>query len=310
MGSADRLVAIRVRTSSPDRFRSLTAGLLAAVSLVVTAGCSSGEEPAASSAESAAPTSADDGAGAYLALGDSVPFGYRGGATAEFPDADNFVGYPELVGEELGLEVLNASCPGETTASFLDASAQSNGCQNTLQSDFGYRKAYPVHVQYESFDQSQLAFAVDALQENDDIELVTVQIGANDAFICQQTTPTNCSDAADLQGLAQTVQANVGTILSTLRGEAGYDGQIVVVTYYALNYTDAFGMATGALGGGLAQLAAANGADVADGYAAFQPRAAEAGGDSIAAGLVLPNDVHPTEEGQRLLADAVLAVVE
>ena len=27
--------------------------------------------------------------------------------------------------------------------------------------------------------------------------------------------------------------------------------------------------------------------------------AAEAGGDSVAAGLVLPNDVHPSEEGQR-----------
>ena len=266
-------------------------------------------EPTGSSAATPGEAGGDAGGGAYLALGDSVPFGYRGGATAEFSDPDNFVGYPELVGEELGLEVVNASCPGETTASFLDASAQSNGCQNTLQSDFGYRKAYPVHVQYESFDQSQLDFAVDALQENDDIELVTVQIGANDAFVCQQTTPTNCSAEADLRSLAQTVQTNLDTILSTLRGEAGYDGQIVVVTYYALNYSDAFGAATGALGGGLAQVATANGADVADGYEAFRARAGEAGGDSIAAGLVLPNDVHPTAEGQRLLADAVAAVV-
>jgi lysophospholipase L1-like esterase len=280
------------------------------VCLVVTTSCSSDDGSSESAASSTATESAEVAAGAYLALGDSVPFGYRGGATAEFSDADNFVGYPELVGEELGLEVVNASCPGETTASFLDASAQSNGCQNTLQSSFGYRKAYPVHVQYDSFDQSQLNFAVEELQENDDIELVTLQIGANDAFVCQQTTPTGCSGAADLQGLAQTVQTNLGTILSTLRQEAGYDGQIVVVTYYALDYDDAFGMATGALGGQIAQLAATYDADVADGYAAFQPPAAEAGGDSIAAGLVLPNDVHPTEEGQQLLADAVLAVVE
>jgi lysophospholipase L1-like esterase len=302
-----RLVAIRVPASATARFPSLAAGLLAATCLLVTTACSSEADPAA---ESTGSSTSSAESGTYLALGDSVPFGYRGGATAEFPDPDNFIGYPELVAEELDLELLNASCPGETTASFLDASAQSNGCENTLQSEFGYRKAYPVHVQYESFDQSQLDFAVKALQENDDIELVTLQIGANDAFICQQTTPTNCSDAADLQGLAQTVQANVGTILSTLRGEAGYDGQIVVVTYYALNYTDAFGAATGALGGGLAQLAEANGADVADGYEAFRAPAGEAGGDSIAAGLVLPNDVHPTEEGQQLLADAVLAVVD
>ena len=279
--------------------------------VVLTTACSADSSGGSSSAgSSAATSSAESEAGAYLALGDSVPFGYRGGATADFPDADNFTGYPELVAEELGLEVLNASCPGETTASFLDASAQSNGCQNTLSSDFGYRKAYPVHVQYDSFDQSQLTFAVNALQENDDIELVTVQIGANDAFVCQQTTPTRCSDPADLRTLAQTVQTNLGTILSTLRGEAGYDGQIVVVTYYALNYSDAFGAATGALGGGIAQVAEANGADVADGYEAFRAPAADAGGDSVAAGLVLPNDVHPTDEGQQLLAEAVLAVVD
>ncbi|WP_206340343.1 SGNH/GDSL hydrolase family protein [Blastococcus litoris] len=298
-----------MRTSSPARFPSLAA-LLAAGCLLMTAACSSDPEPAEDSASSStsAPTATE--AGTYLALGDSVPFGYRGGATAEFPDADNFTGYPELVGEELGLEVLNASCPGETTASFLDASAQSNGCENTLDSEFGYRKAYPVHVQYQSFDQSQMNYAVRALQENDDIELVTLQIGANDAFICQQTTPTRCSDAAALQTLAQSVQTNLTQILSTLRGEAGYDGQIVVVTYYALNYSDAFGVATGALGGQIAQLAAEYDADVADGYAAFRAPATEAGGDSIAAGLVLPNDVHPTDEGQQLLADAVLAVVE
>ncbi len=277
------------------------------------AGSHDSSAPDSSAPDSTAPGGTDEGAdegGTYLALGDSVPFGFRPGATAEYPDAENFVGYPQLVAEELGLEVLNAACPGETTESFLDTSAQSNGCQNTLQSEFGYRKAYPVHVQYSSFDQSQLDFAVEALRSDDDIELVTVQIGANDAFICQQTTPTNCSDAAALESLAQTVQANLGTILSTLRGEGGYDGQIVVVTYYALNYADAFGQATGALGGGLARVAQANGADVADGYEAFRAPAGAAGGDSVAAGLVLPNDVHPTEEGQQLLAEAVLAVVE
>lgn len=290
-----------------SRLARLVAALAACVG--VTTSCSSDTVSAESSS---APDSSEvrEAAGSYLALGDSVPFGYRGGATAELPDADDFVGYPELVGEELGLEVLNASCPGETTASFLDAGAQSNGCQNTLRSEFGYRNAYPLHVQYASVDQSQLDFAVEALQDDDDIELVTVQIGANDAFICQQTTPTNCADAAALDDLAQTVQANLGTILSTLRGEGGYDGQIVVVTYYALDYADAFGRTTGVLGGGLAQVARANGADVADGYEAFRAPAGAAGGDSTAAGLVLPNDVHPTEEGQRLLAEAVLAVVE
>ena len=295
-----------MRSRSTGRTRRV-AVILAALCAVVTTSCSSGGS-FASSAGSGAPASSS-ARGAYLALGDSVPFGFRGGATAEFSDAANFVGYPELVGEKLGLDVINAACPGETTASFLDAKAQSNGCDNSLQSGSGYRTAYPLHVRYRSVDQSQLDFAVHTLTDSPDVGLVTVQIGANDGFLCQQTTADRCSTPAEIQALGQTVQANLDRILSTLRGEGGYDGQIVVVTYYALNYSDAFGAATQLLDSGIAQVAQANGAEVADGYGAFQARATEAGGSSIDAGLVLPNDVHPTEDGQRLLADAVRSVV-
>ena len=291
--------------------RRLAVVLTAAVSVGTATSCTSSEEPAEGGAGAGAPaTSSPADVGTYLALGDSVPFGYRAGADAEFSDPDNFLGYPQLVGAELGLEVLNASCPGETTVSFLDAKGQSNGCTNTLESAFGYRLGYPVHVQYDSQDQSQLSFAVDALTENDDVELVTVQIGANDAFVCQQTTADRCSSAASVEALGQTVQANLDLILSTLRDEGGYDGQIVVLTYYALDYSDELGAATALLGNGIAQVAEANGATVADSYAAFREAATAAGGSSIDAGLVLPNDVHPTEEGQRLLAEAVTAVVE
>lgn len=296
-----------MRTGSIGRPRRIAVGL--AVCAVAVTSCSSGggtDEAAASSSAPAAST--DSTSGTYLALGDSVPFGFRGGATSEYSDADNFVGYPELVGKELGLEVVNASCPGETTASFLDSTAQSNGCDNSLQSGFGYRTAYPLHVLYDSVDQSQLDFAVTTLATTDDVDLVTLQIGANDGFICQQTTADRCSSPAEVQTLAQTVQTNLDRILKALRER--YDGQIVVVTYYALDYSDATGSATQVLDSGIAQVAEANGADVADGYQAFQQKASEAGGDSVEAGLVLPNDVHPSAQGQQLLADAVTAVVE
>jgi lysophospholipase L1-like esterase len=294
-----------VRSSLVGRVHRLTVGLVAATCVLASASCSSdGASSAEATSSSAAPTTS--AAGTYLALGDSVPFGYRGGATAEFSDADNFVGYPEMVAEDLGLEVINASCPGETTASFVDTTAQSNGCENSLQSDSGYRTEYPLHEPYDSPEQSQLDFALRTLEETE-VDLVTVQIGANDAFICQRTTTDRCSSQAEIQTLAQSVQTDVDGILKALREQ--YDGQIVVVTYYALNYSDAFGQATQLLGSGLAQIAAANDADVADGYEAFRAQAAEAGGDSVAAGLVLPNDVHPSEEGQRLLADVVAGVV-
>jgi lysophospholipase L1-like esterase len=292
-----------VRTSSPRRFRHVTVAL-AACCLAATTSCSSDGSGSAtsssSSSSSAAPTSAA-ASGTYLALGDSIPFGFRGGATADFSDAKNFVGYPELVGEKLGLDVVNASCPGETTASFLDVSAPSNGCESTPQSGAGYRSAFPLHVPYAAADQSQLDFAVQALTATDDVQLVTVQIGANDGFLCQQATADHCTSLPEVQAVADTVQANLDRILKTVREH--YDGQIVVLTYYALDDSDPMGAATQVLDRGIAQAAQANGADVADAFEAF--RSAAAGGSSIDAGLVLPNDVHPTEKGQQLLADAV-----
>jgi phospholipase/lecithinase/hemolysin len=64
-----------------------------------------------------------------------------------------------------------------------------------------------------------------------------------------------------------------------------------------------------ALNSGLTAAAQANGAAVASGFDAFEPVAAGSGGDPTDAGLVLPHDIHPTREGQQLLADAVEAAL-
>jgi lysophospholipase L1-like esterase len=248
----------------------------------------------------------------YLALGDSVPFGFRPDQPPEvYADPDNFVGYPELIAEDWHLRLLNASCPGETTASFIDATAQSNGCQSRLGSDVGYRDQFPLHVDYagpqldyaiEVLEEPKVRYAIEVLEEPK-VRLVTLQIGANDFFLCSQTGA--CGTPEGVQALAAQVGQNVDRILSTLREEAGYTGRIAVVTYYALDYTDPATTAIQVLNSALTAAAAANGAVVADGFAAFAPRALAAGGSSIAAGLVIPGDVHPTEEGQRLLATAV-----
>ena len=177
--------------------------------LLALAGCSGGDDdPAAAgstpapSSSAAASSSAAEG-GTYLALGDSVPFGYRGGQPPEsYANAADFVGYPELAAKELGLDLLNASCPGETTESFTDAAAQSNGCEHDAQGRPGSWTAYPLHVPYDAPDQSQLDLAVRTVKDTDDLSLVTLQIGANDAFICQAGTPDRCG--AEIVQVAQT----------------------------------------------------------------------------------------------------------
>ena len=103
-----------------------------------------------------------------------------------------------------------------------------------------------------------------------------------------------------------------GTILHDLRSEARYRGPIVVLTYYSLSYSDpAQIQSTQALDSVIAGAATANGAIVADGFAAFQGPSLAAGGDPCAAGLLirLPDgtcNIHPSRAGHRLLAQAIL----
>jgi lysophospholipase L1-like esterase len=254
-------------------------------------------------APAAAPALAADGAG-YLALGDSVPFGFHDAAPAVYAHPGNLVGYPELLAAETHLRLANASCPGETSGSFLDPASDVYRCEGPA----GYRTNYPLHVSYPG---SQLAYAVHYLRTTRDVRLVTLQIGANDAFRCQDLTADHCSSPAEQQAVFATVHRNVGTILTALRQQGHYRGRVVVVDYYALDYADQpTAQATAALDATIDQAARAGGAHVVSGFRAFQPIAAARGGDSRAAGLVRPApDVHPTPSGHEVLEDAVQAVV-
>src|SRR3954447_952159 len=154
----------------------------------------------------------------YLALGDSVTFGYQEGGVVPKPDythARNFTGYPELIGSALHLHVANASCPGETSASLVNAAAPSNGCEN------GYRRSFPLHVRYKG---SQLAYAVKFLRRHRKTRLVSLMIGANDLFLCQKTTSDGCGSAAEQSVVFAKVGVNVRKILSRVRALPGPAG--------------------------------------------------------------------------------------
>ena len=246
----------------------------------------------------------------YLATGDSVPFAYRPPAVTPagaYLDASTFRGYPGKAAHRLGLRLSNSSCPGETTASFIDATAQSNGCENSLGSPAGYRDSFPLHVAYAG---SQLDYDVAFLRKHRSTRLVTLNIGANDLFLCQRTNADTCT-GADFVALTARIERNVGTILSTLRDRGGYHHRLVVVSYYSLDYSDAATTnGISALNAALGRAARANDAGVADGFGAFREAAESSGGDACAAGLIiaLPAggcDVHPTKAGHRVLAHAV-----
>jgi lysophospholipase L1-like esterase len=251
----------------------------------------------------------------YLALGDSITFGYRESTTVPAPNYNNpssFIGYPQLVGAALRLKVTNAACPGETTSSLITPSAPSNGCENhpppiTTPTEM-YRADFPLHVNYKG---SQLAFAVKYLRSHRNVRLVSLLIGANDLLRCVETTSDACASAVEAQAVLSVVRSNVRTILSTIRHKAGYRGQLVILTQYSPNYTSAF------LTNGVSALnntveAAAKPFRVltANGFGQFYQGSLYSAANPCTAGLLTqlkPSGcgVHPSYGGQSLLALAV-----
>lgn len=253
--------------------------------------------------------------GTYLALGDSVAFGYvppQAVPAPKYRSAHSFVGYPEDVAQALHVRVGNASCPGETTASMLTPGVLSNGCENSPGSPVGYRTQFPLHVQYQG---TQMAYALKYLAVHRHTKLVTINIGANDAFLCQETTADHCTSPAELLALVNKIQANLTTIYTQIRDTAHYQGLLVALTYYALDYSDPVQVAQAQLlDAVIANVTEAFGGKVADGFAAFQGPSAAAGGSPCAAGLLikLPDgtcNIHPSPAGHLLLAKAIENVV-
>jgi len=285
---------------------AVVAGVLAA------AACAAGAGPLSAAKSTAAHTAA--GGSGYLALGDSVAFGYRPPQVtppAAYRNAANFTGYPSVVAGDLGLTVANASCPGETTASMISTAAPSNGCENSPGPQPAYRRMYPLHVAYTG---SQLAFAVSFLERHPGTRLVTIDIGANDLDLCRDTTPDQCTGTGFQQTLAR-AGSNLDAILAALRDTARYRGGLVVLTLYPVNYRDTTAVSRiEALNAVLSQQGERFGARIASGFGAFEAASAGTGGNACAAGLLirLPGggcDPHPSPLGRDVLASAIVAAV-
>jgi lysophospholipase L1-like esterase len=242
----------------------------------------------------------------YLALGDSVPFGFNPLLVKAGVNPRRFVGYPQLAAGLFRpkLKVFNASCPGETSTSLITGTLPDNGCQ-------AFRSIAALHVSYQG---SQLQYAESFVAANPRTRFVSLMIGANDLFrlqdSCVATLPpaeVNGCILSGLPSLLTTVQNNIITIYASLRA-AGFMGDFVAVTYYSTNYADpVVTPAVHALDQVLAGVTQSFGGRVADGFAAFERATAPYGGNTCEAGLLIhltPTtcDVHPSPAGAALLA--------
>jgi lysophospholipase L1-like esterase len=237
----------------------------------------------------------------YLALGDSVVFGYITQAGFEYVNPHNFIGYPDYVSQALRFTTTNASCPGETTGSFISAAAADNGCHS-------YRAKAPLHVSYTG---TQGDFATKFLSANRNTRLVTIGLGANDGSLLL----SSCGrDPQCITNGLTTISANMHAILVALRA-THFHGVLMIVNYYSVDYSDAVGTRlTQLLNQAITASARADHAVVADVFTAFKDAASTsfAGGKTCKAGLLNVNpqdqslcDVHPSQSGQQLLAHTV-----
>jgi lysophospholipase L1-like esterase len=281
----------------------------------------------------ATPLAASDPPITYLALGDSVSFGLNEALlppyTTAVPTPSEFIGFPTtlsyLVPPFSPNDLANASCPGETSGSFLNTSVPDNGCNSdhTIYPPPGsnlppiqlppFKPTVGLHVPYTS---SQMAYAATQLGLGNHVSLMTLMIGANDVLLVLPQleacgTNTTCADGVLTPVLAN-YAVNLAEILGGLRHL--YSGTLVLVTYYSP--TPALNTVAQALNSTMTMVAANfPNIIIADSYTPFQVASAPFGGDPCTAGLLikLPAnpyntsacDIHPSPLGRDLIAAVV-----
>ena len=252
----------------------------------------------------------------YLALGDSVAFGYNPNPLAPglpLPVPSEFVGYPETAEQPLHLllrdSLINAACPGETSSSFITVARPDNGCNGPQ----GFKAVIGLHTNYTS---SQLDFALTQLKTNQHINVVTLGIGGNDLLLLEELCTAQTAEtfaaciAANTAAVADTYETNLAAILTAIRQV--YSGRLILVNVYAPNTDPTFIETIAAFDTLMARVGAGFGVRNADAFTAFQLASALAAkGDPCAAGLLirLPAggcDVHPSPAGRDVLAATVL----
>jgi lysophospholipase L1-like esterase len=263
---------------------------------------------------------AGENKGSVLVLGDSVAFGYIASVGPDYfyTHSENFVSFADELGKLLHLDVVNASCPGETTGSFLSATAPDNGCR-------AYRGAYPLHAGYQT---TQATFALEYLAIHPNVSLVSITLGANDGLLLEETCASNPANKTPLQveacilagapALLESVAENMVTILEGIRS-TGYQGAIAINNYYSTDYSSAATTElTADLNGAIALPAPTFGAVVVDNFSAFEKAASYKvfGGQTCKTGLLNPDvvtpgacNIHPALTGHNLIARTIAATL-
>lgn len=251
------------------------------------------------------PTPTTQNPGYYIALGDSFAFGYHLAqyqqedethtySAASFNDGYDADYFAYLKPKVANIAEINYSCPGETSQTFI-----SGGCQF-------HTSSTPLHTDYPT-TQSQLQAILAFLKSHPGRQLITIDIGVNDAInlqtTCQlQSDPKQCY-LNNTQSVLNTYQANLDNILSQLQS-ASPQSTIILVKAPNPVYQDG----SENLDNGINQIddqeAATRGLLIADAYSIFTA-------DNICSltnFCAQPSDFHPNASGYSAMASRIEAV--
>ncbi len=257
----------------------------------------------------AGPAGAFGSRSTYLAMGDSLAFGYsQAKFNSLFPGenpAAYDTGYVDDFAKVLrlfhpGLQVVNDGCPGETTDSLINGPC-------------AYQLAFPLHHPYSGGpSSSQLSDALAYLAAHPGaVDPITIDIGANDALgLIEGTCKLEAACiAAHAPALFAHIAGNLALILGDLRAADPRAQIIVLGLYNPFGETIAGGnLLTAELNETEAKVAAGVHARFANPLPLFNPPGArEKPTICLLTNMCTPLvDIHPTDLGYAVLGGLVL----
>jgi lysophospholipase L1-like esterase len=246
----------------------------------------------------------------YLALGDSLAYGYQQAKfNAEYPSvnpASFNTGYVDdftsvLTALSPGIRTINDGCPGETTDSFINGGPRPGYCATG--------NGWPSVWLHHPYQGSQLSDAVAFLKAHSrQTSPVTIDIGANDLlYVLHVVCAGNpACIQANAPAAIHHIATNLATILAPLRGAAPTTEIIVIGLYdplFTIQGADA--LIENDYNPTMAGVAAQYGARFADPFPAInynEPTSV----CTLTAICTQLQDIHPTDPGYQAMAQVIV----
>lgn len=257
----------------------------------------------------------------YLALGDSLAYGYQAAKFAgEVPNVDpsSFnTGYVDdfaarLQGLSKGIQTVNDGCPGETSDSMINGGPVPGTCATG--------SGFPSSWLHHPYTGSQMDDAIAFLNAHSkNTSPITINIGANDLLATERACAAQYGNGTlgDL-GCIQTqapvtiahVAQNLGSMLARIRAAAP-TAEVIVMGLYNPQFTLPGGdqLITQGFNPAIAQVATQAGAFFADPFPAINQGAgypSEAASVCSQIAICTPlQDIHPFDNGYAAIANTI-----